>query len=483
MTRRAVLLLLPLLCAPLASCARAATSPSSSPSLSSSPSAEPSVAAAAAVSATVPPASPSERVDRRTPVVRTVQRVGPAVVSISTEALVRNPYYGGSIFERLFGAPESQADERWMPNSLGSGVIVDKEGYVVTNEHVLAAASRVTVTLLDGRQIDAEFVGSAPEYDLALLKLKEPGPYPFLSPDFDEELFPGESVIAIGNPFGLQSTVTVGVLSGTHRRIESGGERFTDFLQSDAAINPGNSGGALLTINGDLIGINTQIDARGQNLGFAIPVARVRKVWHELVQYGAVQDVWLGLDAVALEPGDPIARRLKVPEGRGLLVRSVMRDSPVARAGVAAGDVLLDVAGERVSDDDQWRTVLSRIRVGDEVRLSAWRDGAISKVSVRAEAFPIERGADLLWSTLGLRVQPVDGRRGGSVLVLSEVREGTEASRIGLRRGLAILGIDGDRLESEEQLYRALIRRMGRGSVLLAISDGRATYRVPLEMS
>jgi serine protease Do len=415
--------------------------------------------------------------------VRTVERVGPAVVSISTEALVRNPYYGGgSLFERFFGQPEGPA-ERLMPNSLGSGVIVDAEGYVVTNEHVLAAASRVTVTLLDGRQVEAEFVGSAPEFDLAVLKLKEPGPYPFLAPDFDEPLHPGETVIAIGNPFGLQSTVTVGVLSGTHRRVESGGERYTDFLQTDAAINPGNSGGALLTINGDLIGINTQIDARGQNLGFAIPVARVRKVYHELVRYGAVQDVWLGLDATSFEPGDPLARRLKVPDGRGLLVRSVMAGSPIARAGLVPGDVILDVQGERVTDDDQWRTVLSRIRVGDEVRLSAWRDGAVARLTAQAESFPIERGAELLWSALGLRVQPVEGRRGGSILVISEVREGTEASRIGFRRGLAILGLDGERVETEEELYRALVRRMGHGSVLLAVSDGRATYRVPLEVS
>jgi serine protease Do len=464
-----------LLATPLGACAQSREP--AAPAIASSP------GVARAGDAALPRGS-GERVDRRTPIVRTVERVGPAVVSISTEALVRNPYYGGgSPFDALFGRSRpDEPREQYMPNSLGSGVIVDPEGYVVTNEHVLAAASRVTVTLLDGRQVEAEFVGSAPDFDLALLKLKGDGPFPHVSPEFDEPLHPGETVIAIGNPFGLQSTVTVGVLSGTHRRVESAGERYTDFLQTDAAINPGNSGGALLTINGDLIGINTQIDARGQNLGFAIPVARVRKAYHELAKYGAVQDAWLGLDADAYEPDDPAARRLKVPDGRGLVVQSIMQGSPVDAAGLRPGDVILDVQGERVLDDDQWRTALARIRVGDQVRLTAWRDGARLSVTAQAETFPMDRGAELLWNAVGLSVQLAESRRGAPVLVISGVREGSEAYRIGLHRGLVVVGVDGSRLDGAEELYRAVIRGLSRGSVLLAISDGRATYRVPLEV-
>ncbi len=418
------------------------------------------------------------RVDRRSPVVRTVERVGPAVVNVSTEALVRNPFYGGPLAELLFG--ESRAPAQYMPNSLGSGVIVDAEGHVVTNEHVLAAASRVSVTLLDGRQVPAEFIGSAPQYDLAVLKLSEPGPYPFVSLDFDEPLHPGETVIAIGNPFGLQSSVTVGVLSGLHRRAESGGERYSDFLQSDAAINPGNSGGALLTINGDLIGINTQIDARGQNLGFAIPVARVRKVVHDLVRFGAVQAAWLGLDAESVDLTAGLAKRLGV-QGGGLFVRSVMTGSPAARAGVLPGDVVTEIQGERVRDDEQWRTALSRLRVGDEVRLSAFRNGETARVTCIAEKFPLDRGKEIVWDALGLAVEAARGPR-GPLLMISGVREASQAHRIGFRRGLLLLGVDGERVETEEQLYRAVVSRMANGSVLLAVSDGRQTHRVPLAL-
>jgi S1-C subfamily serine protease len=438
-----------------------------------------------AAAATVPAAAPGSREDRRTPVVRTVERVAPAVVNISTETLVRNPYYDReSQFEWYFGAPRAPAGprERYVENSLGSGVIVDPRGYVVTNEHVLAAASRITVTFLDGRQVEAEIVGSSSEYDLAVLEMKEPGAYPYVSVDFAETLYPGETVIAIGNPFGLQSSVTTGVLSGLSRRAPGGGSAYTDFLQTDAAINPGNSGGALMTVNGDLIGINTQIDARGQNLGFAIPVARVRKVFDELVRYGEVRNVWLGLEAESLDLDTDTALRRKVPGGRGLLVLAIDPDSPASRAGLLPGDVLMQIDGRSVRDYPEYHTALSRIAVGDAVRLQVFGDGASREVVMKAETFPFGRGAELLWRGLGLAVErtPV---RGGSILVITRVREGSRAHALGLPRGLALIGVDGERVETEEDLYRAVIARMQRREVVLIVTDGRATYRVPLRFA
>jgi len=425
------------------------------------------------------PAAAGAAVDRRTPVVLAVERAGPAVVSISTETLVRNPYYGGSLFDFFAGEAERRPRERYVENSLGSGVIVDPRGYVVTNAHVLAAASRITLSLLDGRQVEGEFVGSAPEYDLALVKISQPGVYPALSVDFREPLYPGETVIAIGNPFGLSNTVTVGILSGTHRRVESGGEQYTDFLQTDAAINPGNSGGALLTVNGDLIGVNTQIDARGQNLGFAIPVARVRKVFDDLVRFGHVQQAWLGLSLEALDADPVVARHLAVPGRRGLLVTSIVDGSPAARAGLLAGDVVLEVDGEAALDAEQFDTILRRVKIGESVPVTAWRNGKRATFPVDAETFPLSRGEDLLWQALGLRVA---GERQGRGLMLTDVREGSEASRIGLRRGLLLLGMDGERLGTPEDAYRGLIDRMSHDGVLLAISDGRDLYRVPLSL-
>lgn len=435
-------------------------------------------APASAPTASAPP--PSGGVNRRTPVVLAVERVAPAVVNISTERLVRNPYYGRSPLEDfLFG--DQGPSERLVPNSLGSGVIVDPSGYVVTNEHVVAAASRITVTMIDGRKLEAEFVGSASEYDLALLRIAEPGEYPFVSVDFAEPLYPGETVIAIGNPFGLQSSVTTGVLSATHRRVESGGLNYTDFLQTDAAINPGNSGGALLTVNGDLIGINTQVDARGQNLGFAIPVARVRKVLDELVRYGEVRTVWLGLEAESLDLYDPsLARKLGVPEGRGMLVRQVHAESPAARGGVRAGDVLLALDGEPVRDHAEFRTALSRAQVGQDLEIVAWRGGGRESLRVRGEAFPVDRGAELAWRHLGLQVDRGTRRDGTQYVAIAQVRAGSRADRIGLSRGMAVLAVDDRKVARAEDFYAGVVRALARDSVMLVVADSRGTYRVPM---
>lgn len=420
-------------------------------------------------------------VDRRTPVVRAVERAAPAVVNISTERLVRNPYYGrSSLFERFFGM-RAGPREQLVQNSLGSGVIVDPSGYVVTNEHVVAAASRATVTFLDGTQVAAEFVGTAPEYDLAVLKLVEDGPYPYLPVDFTDDLLLGETVIAIGNPYGLASSVTTGVLSGEHRRVESGGREYADFLQTDAAINPGNSGGALLTVNGDLIGINTQVHAQGQNLGFAIPVARVRKVVDELVQHGEVLDVWMGMVAEELEALHPVVRkRLRVPDDGGLLVRRVHDRGPADRAGLRPGDVIVGVGERSVHDTSELRTALAAVRVGDRLALEVLRDGVPLRLSTTARAFPDERAAELGWRHFGLEVVRVaTGPRAGYVAI-GRVREGSEADQLGLRPGLALLGVDGQRIESVGDFHRAIGLGLSRSSILLAVSDGRAVYRVPL---
>ncbi len=242
-------------------------------------------------------AAGSGRATRRNAVVVAVEHVGPAIVNISTEVRIRNPYYGfGDIFDWFRGF--RPRGDRYVENALGSGVIVDPDGYVLTNDHVVAQADRIIVTLADGRQIGARLVGSDRTSDLAVLRLEEDGPWPSVPMGRSDDLMIGETVIAIGNPFGLQNTVTVGVVSALGRTLESdraSGEAFSDFIQTDAAINPGNSGGALLNINGELIGINTQIVASGQNLGFAIPIDRARKVFDELVHYGRVRPMWTGL--------------------------------------------------------------------------------------------------------------------------------------------------------------------------------------------
>lgn len=420
---------------------------------------------------------------RRSAIVRAVERAAPAVVNISTEKLVRNPYYGGgSLFDMLFGRGR-QAPQQYVQNSLGSGVLVSPEGHVVTNEHVVAAASRITVTLVDGRQVEADVVGTAPEHDLAVLELQgeDGATWPHVPVDFTGELFPGETVIAIGNPFGLESTVTTGVLSGTHRRMRSGGQSYTDFLQTDAAINPGNSGGALLTVSGELIGINTQIDARGQNLGFAIPVGRVRKAFHELVRFGEVLPVWSGLAAESLDLLErDVRRRLGVDGQGGLLVRRVLAGSPADRCGLRPGDVLTSVGGRAVRDYPELHTALSRVGVGQSVPMDIVRAGEPRRLQMAAEPFPMDRADELAWTHLGLRVADVPTSRRGGYVAIESVREGSDADRIGLHRGLVVVAIDGERVRQSVDFHRALARGLCRSSVLLHVSDGRATFRVPL---
>jgi S1-C subfamily serine protease len=266
--------------------------------------------------------------------------------------------------------------------------------------------------------------------------------------------------------------------------VESGGQDYTDFLQTDAAINPGNSGGALLTVNGDLIGFNTQIDARGQNLGFAIPVARVRKAFDELVRFGEVREVWLGMEVESLDLYDEsVARKLGVPGGKGMLVRLVHPDAPAAEAGLEAGDVILDMASERVRDEAEYHTEVARLKVGQRVAVTAWRGGEKRTLTLTAASFPIERGADLLWQHLGLAVEPAAGRGGGRYVMISRVRPGSAPASVGLRPGFALLAVDGAKVDAPEDVFRALPRGLSRRSMLLVISDGRGTYRVPLPVS
>ncbi len=415
------------------------------------------------------------RLDRRTPLVRMVEAVSPAVVNISTEALVRNPYYSGNPFERLFG-PSRQGSLRKVPNSLGSGVIVDPRGYLVTNEHVIAAASIITVTLLDGRQVEAEFVGSAADYDLAVLKLTGPGPWPYLSVDFEANLHPGEDVVVIGNPFGHESTVTSGILSGLERQGTSGGRDYTDFLQTDAAINPGNSGGALLTLNGDLIGIPTQVDVRAQNIGFAIPVRRVSKVLEDLVRFGEVQRIYLGMTVEDLADYAPReAARFAVPGDAGLLIKSVWNDLAADRAGLRPGDVVLGVDGAETLGAAAFDTALSRIRLGDGFTVEVWREGRRKRVSMLAERVPVGRGPAYLERLLGLSV----ATRGRGV-VIDRVEPGSEADRVGLVPGLMLLGFGDLKPAQVDDVHEEIFRHLGRRHVWLVVSDGRQAFRVKL---
>ncbi|HXX31624.1 MAG TPA: trypsin-like peptidase domain-containing protein, partial [Myxococcaceae bacterium] len=242
---------------------------------------------------------------RHTAVVEVVQKVGPAVVFIGTEQRVDSRLRGSTLEDLLLGPGRSA--ERSI-QSLGSGVIIDPGGLIVTNNHVIRGASAIHVILSDGRQLEAEVVGSDAGNDLALLRVQARGPLPAAQLGTSADLMIGETVVAIGSPLGLQRTVTVGVLSATGRSFKTRTETFDDFLQTDAAINPGNSGGPLLNLDGEVIGINTALLTSAQGIGFAIPVDKVRRIVNELRSFGKVRPVWVGIGVEPLTPA--AARRL-----------------------------------------------------------------------------------------------------------------------------------------------------------------------------
>ncbi len=411
---------------------------------------------------------------RHNEIVDAVEKVAPAVVNISTETRVENPFADFvDPFEWFFGGGQRRAPRQRIENSLGSGVIVTADGYVLTNDHVISQASKITVTLRDGRQIEADLVGSDRDSDLAVIKLKERGPFPFAKMGDSDDLMIGETAIAIGNPFGLENTVTVGVLSAVGRSLpgpDRQAVRYADFIQTDAAINPGNSGGALVNILGELIGINAQIVASGQNLGFAIPIARGRKVYEELKSFGRVRPLWTGMVLGAADEAE-----MASPNG-GVVVWRVFGDSPAAAAGIQAADVLVELNGQKIGSVSEFDTALARIGIGGSATVKLRRDEQPLSRTFRPTAFTRDLGVRVAQLVLGFSV--VDGKNGGAVV--DQVRSDSEAGQRGLAQGMAVLQINGRPVEKSGDFYDEMPASLYRRAVNLVIATRSGRYRLTL---
>ncbi len=401
---------------------------------------------------------------RRTPLVTVVEKVSPAVVNISAQSTVReaDPFFG------LFGlGTERQAQ------SLGSGFVIDRNGIVVTNAHVVEGASRVTVTLLDGRELQADLLGSDRDADIAVLKVKASN-LPAIPLGRSSDLMIGETVIAIGNPFGLSNTVTTGVLSATGRTIPSErGERlFTDFLQTDASINPGNSGGPLVNVGGDVIGINSAIISGATGIGFAIPADRARRVVDDLLRFGELQPLWSGARLLTVDP--ELARRSGIAGARrGALVFKVYPDSPAAAAGLREKDVIVAAGGHPVVSREDVGTALYTAPAGSPVELEVRRGDRTLKVGLKPVRPPQGLGLQVLERSVGLKVEPVEGG-----LAIRQVVNGSVAAERGLRPGDVILGANGQQTGSAEALGREVLRGLDRGSLPLSVQRGRWVYNL-----
>jgi serine protease Do len=408
---------------------------------------------------------------RRDAIVEVVQKVSPAVVYIGTEQEVESRFRGRrSPLEEFFGVPE----QRRRVQGLGTGVIIDAAGIIVTNEHVIRGASAIHVVLADGRTLDAEVLGSDANNDLAVLKVSAKEPLPIAKLGTSSDLMIGETVVAIGSPFGLSKTVTAGVVSATGRTFRAeDGKVYNDFVQTDAAINPGNSGGPLLNVDGEIIGINTAIFASAQGIGFAIPADKVRRIVDELTRFGKVRPSWVGIEAVDLPP--QIAAQLGWDRTYGALVAGVEPGSPAEQAGVRRGDVVAELGGSRITDAEDFDTRVRGYPARSAFPLTLFREGAQRTLQVTPIEFPPRLIESLAWDRLGLKVKEARG-----VLGISAIRPGSAAEEIGLAPGDVILRVNNQPVLSSESFREALLTARRGRSVLLLVRRGRYGYHVTL---
>ncbi len=424
---------------------------------------------------------------RRNEVVQVVEKVGKAVVNISTEQRVRNIFYDHPL-ERFFSDffNSHQEDEDFVQNSLGSGVIIDAKGHILTNEHVILGASRIQISLSDKRTFFADVIGTDPSSDLAVLKINSKEPLPYVKLGHSDDIMIGETVITIGNPFGFSSTVTTGVVSALRRTLKGrAAERsYTDFIQIDAAINPGNSGGALLNIDGELIGINTAIISQAEGIGFSIPIDRAKKIFNELVFYGEVRPLWLGMEVVTLDAD--LKKYVRTSKDKGAIVVNVFDNSPAQKAGIKSGDVITAIEGQDVESKEDFDTILSKFKIGDAIHMTYLGRGGIRTSLVKIADFPFKRfsfeklGVEI--SNLGSSfLSAITGSRTKGVRI-TETRPSGPADRIGLERGDIIVQLNNQRISDINDYNKLLPTLLSKRSVFMKIIRGRYMYPLTMEL-
>jgi serine protease Do len=394
------------------------------------------------------------------------------------------------------GQPHPQMPEGPVPFGQGSGFIISKDGYVVTNHHVVGEADIVNVTLSDGREFEAKLIGTDPQTEIALIKI-EGDDLPFIDLGNSDALNVGEWVLAIGSPFGLNHTVTSGIVSARGRG-NVGIVDYADFIQTDAAINPGNSGGPLLNMDGEVIGMNTAIMSRGggsNGIGFAIPVNMVKYVVDELRDDGQVSRGFLGVSIQQLTP--QLAEWFGVNEGRGVVVADVSEDSPAAKAGLKRDDVIVELNGAPVEEIGAFRSRISTTTAGSDVKLTIVRDGERSEKTVSLGTLPTEElmakaGKEVSPTenqNLGLAVAAIDaalaqeyGIEGEEGVVVTKVLPGSPAARAGLKPGQLITEVNRQKVENPRAFEKAL-KEGKHDAALLLVQDGQYAHYVTLEVA
>jgi serine protease Do len=424
------------------------------------------------------------------------ERVAPAVVSIQTSGTVdlgEQPMLPPG-FEEFFGGSPFGPHGRGRPHKSsgeGSGFVISADGYVVTNNHVVENMDEIQVRFLDGQEIEAKIVGRDPKTDIALLKIEPPKGKPLatIALGDSDAIRAGDWVVAIGNPFGLEHTVTAGIVSAKHRRDVTN-ESYEDFIQTDAAINPGNSGGPLIDLQGRVVGINTAIRSDANTIGFSVPINQAKQILPQLKSEGRVTRGWLGVQIQ--EVTEAMAEQFGLDEARGALVSQILPDTPAADAGIERGDVIVEFNGQSIGEWRDLPIIVAGAAVEKDAKVVVLRDGKRKDLRVKigrlpdeeqlAANTPEEEGA----GAYGLRLQDLTpalaeqlGVADAEGVLVADVDPAGPAAEAGIRRGDLIVEIDRTPVESAEALADALSK--AKKSALLLIRRGDNTLYVALE--
>jgi S1-C subfamily serine protease len=393
-------------------------------------------------------------------------------VNINAEEVVRAAP-SNDPWQLFFGGGRARDQVR---TSLGSGFVFDERGFVLTNYHVVARGSRVQVSFDDGSDYTARVVGTDPGGDLAVLKIQADKKFPTAPLGVSSDLMLGEPAIAIGNPFGLNQSVSIGVVSALHRPVHAEDRSYYDFIQTDASINPGNSGGPLLNADGNVIGVCSAVLATGQGIGFAIPIDRALRVARELQKSGALADAWWGFDAEPLDKEAAAALGAKM----GALVTSVEESSPASTAGLRRGDAVVRVEGSPVRDADELRFLLRDVPLGTRVVLLVIRGKKEMELPITAAPLTAERAQGVFEARTGLSVSELsssEARTAGydvkkPVLAVKDVARNSAAARVGLRRGDLLLAVNSAEVDTMKDFQRAIAQARKSGRAVLLVQRG-----------
>lgn len=408
-------------------------------------------------------------------------------------ASYNNPYgFGDDFFHRFFGTPPGGGSSKPMPQlSQGSGFLISQDGYILTNAHVVKGADKITAVLNDGREIDATLIGADPHTDIAVVKIEGQG-FPFLQLGNSDELDVGEWVIAIGSPFQLEASVTVGVVSAKGRQNLKITD-FEDFIQTDAAINPGNSGGPLLNLQSEVIGINTAIvslrSGGYMGIGFAIPSNLIKVIMKQIIDKGSVTRGFLG---VSLQPVDKdIADAFSLPKPEGALISEVVKDSPADKAGLKQGDIILEYNNAPIKSLQTFRNEISLMPPGSQIALKVNRKGQIVPITVSlGTANSALTTSNAILQKLGMEIDALNPDLAKQLgypqkeegVVISKVKPGSAAAMAGLRPGFLIQAVNHKKVIDVEE-FNAAVSQSENKRLLLLVRQGNVTrfYSIKLD--